>query len=70
MRFSIVPLVITFAVSAFAVPHPSNHVVHEKRQSTSSWAKRDRTHPDAVLPMRIGLTQTNLDKGHDALMRV
>jgi tripeptidyl-peptidase-1 len=48
---------------------PDTHVVHERRDFQSSrWVKRDRVAEDVILPVRIGLTQTNLDKAHDYLM--
>ncbi|KAI1455382.1 Pro-kumamolisin, activation domain-containing protein [Annulohypoxylon moriforme] len=49
----------------------SNYILHEKRDaSLSAWTKRDVVHPSAVLPMRIGLKQSNLHRGHDLLMDV
>ncbi|KAK4550782.1 Tripeptidyl-peptidase sed1 [Oleoguttula mirabilis] len=35
-----------------------------------TWAKGDRVNGDVKLPMRIGLVQSNLDKGDDYLMEV
>jgi hypothetical protein len=61
------------AVAAFAaaVPAPvSRHEIHEKRTISPDWVKRDRVHQDVKLPMRIGLTQSNLDRGYDYLMDV
>jgi tripeptidyl-peptidase-1 len=67
-------LVLQFAVLAAiaalsnAAPAPSQvrHVVHEERKMPASdWVKSTRIEADAVLPMRIGLTQTNLDRGED-----
>jgi len=49
----------------------STHVLHEKRTATSGrWEKRDRLHPDVVIPLRIGLTQSDLDTGYERLMEV
>lgn len=46
-------------------------VLHEKRDAPAlDWVKGARVERDAILPMRIALTQTNLDKGHDYLMEV
>ncbi|KAL6720032.1 Tripeptidyl-peptidase sed1 [Lecanora helva] len=60
-------LVSTFAVCALAAPAPSpafNHVLHEKRAfAPHAWEKRERVDPEQLLPVRIGLTQSNLDKG-------
>lgn len=60
------------AAVAIAFPTSSNHVVHEKRTPISykTWAKRDAVPADMSLPMRIGLKQSNLDRGHDLLMDV
>ena len=50
---------------------PSPHVVHEKRDNhPHKWVKRDRLQPNAVLPLRIGLTQNDLHLGHDYLMEM
>ncbi|OTA89598.1 hypothetical protein M434DRAFT_103855 [Hypoxylon sp. CO27-5] len=49
----------------------SDHVLHEKRETTSKvWKKRDAVSPKMSLPMRIGLKQSNLDNGHNLLMDV
>jgi tripeptidyl-peptidase-1 len=56
-------------IQAAAVPN--SHVVHEKRDATSTkWVKRGKLSPDAILAMRIGLSQRNLDVRHDLLMDV
>jgi tripeptidyl-peptidase-1 len=71
MRFSTVGLVAALAVCAAAVPSPSAPVLHEKRHYTPApWTKRDRLASDATVPVRIGLRQSNLDKGYDFLMEV
>ncbi|KAI4141846.1 MAG: hypothetical protein LQ340_007523 [Diploschistes diacapsis] len=50
---------------------PPGHSIHEKREVTSSrWVKRDRLPSDARLPIRIGLSQSNLDQAHKYLMDV
>ena len=52
-------------------PAPSSHVLHEKRDVESAqWIKLDRVDPNKVLPMRIGLIPSNMDKAHDMLMEV
>jgi tripeptidyl-peptidase-1 len=54
---------------AASLPSHATHVIHEKRQITSSqWVKRSKVPPHQVLPVRIGLAQKNLDRGHDFLM--
>ena len=54
-----------------ARPLQSERVPHEKREISSRvWVKRDRVAPDALLPMKIGLKQQNLEKGYEYLMDV
>jgi len=54
-----------------AVVIPSHHAVHEKRGNLHPrWARRDRVPPHKLLPMRIGLAQSNLDVGYEHLMEV
>ena len=54
-----------------ALPASSSHIVHERRDSLHPrWLKRDRVPSHKKLPMRIGLTQSNLDQAHDYLMDV
>lgn len=68
LKISVVA-VITAIVNA--APAPVKHVLHEERSIPSSnWIKGARIEKDAVIPMRIGLTQTNLEKGYDYLMEV
>lgn len=62
---------VALAALAGAVPAPIKHVLHEKRDRQSiDWVKGARVERDAVLPIRIGLTQNNLEKGYDLLMDV
>ena len=64
---------VVLAIVAFAngVPAGLKHAVHEKRDTPAlDWVKSARIEADAVLPMRIGLTQTNLDRGYDHVMEV
>jgi len=64
-------LIATFAYPVFCAVLPKTHVLHEKRDHVASaWVKRDRIRRDAILPIRIGLSQANLHKGHDLLMQV
>ena len=74
MKLSIPLLIGTLLLSAqsAAVPSPgSNLVLHEKRHvPPTRWIKQDRIPKNAILPVRIGLTQNNLEKGHDFLMDV
>lgn len=62
---------IAALVNVNAAPAPLRHVLHEERSTPSrDWVKGARIEKDAVIPMRIGLTQTNLDMGYDYLMEV
>jgi len=54
-----------------AVPTTQHHVVHEKRNThPAGWIRRGELNNRAVLPMRIALSQSNLDKGHNWLMDI
>jgi tripeptidyl-peptidase-1 len=57
-------------IQGAAVLH--THVLHEKRDAKvlKRWVQREKLDPSAMLPMRIGLTQKNLDLGHEFLMDV
>ncbi len=58
-------------MEAAAVPFPSSHAVHERRDYVpKTWIKRDRLDASAKLPVRISMTQSNLERGHDLLMEV
>jgi tripeptidyl-peptidase-1 len=48
---------------------PTTHVIHEKREIAPSFPRR-RVERDAVIPVRVGLRQSNLDSGHERLMDV
>jgi tripeptidyl-peptidase-1 len=68
VKFSVVAALVALVNAA---PKPMGHVVHEERTVTSrDWVKGARIEKDAIIPMRIGLTQTNLEKGYDYLMEV
>ncbi|KAI9657739.1 MAG: hypothetical protein M1821_002915 [Bathelium mastoideum] len=59
----------TAALVASAVASPFvPHVVHERRSGTPrGWTKRSHVQRNAVLPMKVGLKQSNLDRGYDYL---
>lgn len=70
MRFSNIILASFGAVAVCAAPS-SRHVLHEKRaEAPKYWERTTRLHPGAILPMRIGLTQSNLHKGDELLMEM
>ena len=74
----------TQAIAALALALPlsalpaDNYVVHETRAPTGTgpsnahlrWKRGLRADPDAIIPLRIGLAQTNLHLGHQKLMDV
>lgn len=73
----LLPIVTAAAAAAFAtlstaLPTSANHVVHEKRSGSSSWSPIEGAKPDGriTLPVRIGLTESNLHRGDGILMDV
>lgn len=75
MRVSSSAFLAALLTLAAAKPVPETHVIHEKRDvahrfTTSKWVKRDRLGHNAVLPVRVGLKQQNLDSGAEYLMDV
>lgn len=75
MRVSSSAFLATLLAVAAAKPVPETHVIHEKRDvahrfTTSKWVKRDRLGQNAVLPVRVGLKQQNLNSGAEWLMDV
>jgi tripeptidyl-peptidase-1 len=70
MRLSILFL-YAFVAGVLAIPARSGYVVHERRDVIPShWTKEKRLDGQVVLPMRIGLAQSNLDRGNGLLMEV
>ncbi|KAL4803820.1 peptidase S8/S53 domain-containing protein [Aspergillus unguis] len=64
-------LLLACALPALCFPAIGPHVLHERRDAYTSGTKVvTRLAGDKVLPVRIRLTQSNLDKGHDLLMQV
>lgn len=73
MHFQKLSALAAFAASALALSTPNNYVSHEKRsQPLKQWVKRGEVSRQAVLPMRIGLKQPNVDngKGDELLLEV
>lgn len=71
MHFFQVALLGAFTAQAAAAPFSSKHVVHERQDYIpKAWIKRSRVDAAVELPVRIGMTQSNLAKGHDLLMEV
>lgn len=63
---------LLFALSVAAAPSPrAGHVLHEKRaRDPIDWEQTRRLEADMVLPLRIGLSQTNLHRIEEILMSV
>ncbi|KUJ13826.1 uncharacterized protein LY89DRAFT_698947 [Mollisia scopiformis] len=71
MKCQLIAAIVAFGVGCHAIPTPSTHVLHEKRSSLPRlWERGGRVESDAILPVRIGLTQDNLDNGYEYLMDV
>ena len=69
MLFSLFVL-SALVTGAFAAPS-FTHVQHEERTSLPpGWEKHEKLPSSEILPMRIALTQSNLDKAYDYLMEV
>lgn len=63
--------IAAIAACSSAAPTTIRHVLHEERHAPAKdWVKGARIEKAAVLPVRIGLTQTNLENGYDHLMDV
>lgn len=64
-------IALAIAALAEAAPATIKHVLHEKRDRQSyDWVKSGRVESDAILPVRIGMSQNNLENGYDHLMEV
>ena len=69
LKLSLCLVALLELVDAIAIP--PHHEVHEKRGALHPrWTKQDRVESYKLLPMRIGLTQTNLENGYEHLMDV
>ena len=62
-------LLIASSLVAEGIAAPASHVVHEKRERALDLPRR-RVDPDALIPIRVGLRQSNLQSGYDRLMGV
>ncbi|KAL9080561.1 MAG: hypothetical protein Q9157_000703 [Trypethelium eluteriae] len=71
MKLPLITAAMAVATLAQAAVLDIPHVLHEKRSvPTRHWTKREALKREAVLPMRIGMTQSNLDQGDALLMKV
>lgn len=68
MQLTFAAALAVLAFTASAAPTVSNHVVHEKRAAATSWIRRRAVPAGQLLPVRIGMTQRNLDIVHDMMM--
>jgi len=76
------PLFVNIAACALAIaqicaalPSSATYVMHEQRSALADGGlqtiqKRSKLPNGHILPMRIGLTQSGLEEGHDWLMDV
>ena len=68
MFFLKIASVSALTALAVAAPSPARHVLHEKRnRPATDWVKGSRIEGSAILPIRIGLTQSNLPNGPEVL---
>ena len=66
----LLPAFAAFIAATSAFP-TYNHVVHEKRDHLpAKWAKKAKMDSRAVLPVRVGLKQRNLERAHEYLDEV
>jgi tripeptidyl-peptidase-1 len=64
-------LLLGATAAVMAMPAPHDYVVHERRDNIpNSWIQSKKLDGSTTLPVRIGLTQSNLDRGHDLLMEM
>ncbi|OIW31229.1 Pro-kumamolisin [Coniochaeta ligniaria NRRL 30616] len=66
-------LIATLAVAVDAKPlrRATKHVVHEEKPAARrNWFKTSRLHQSKILPVRIGLTQKNLDRAEEFIYGV
>jgi len=71
MAYKLLLCILALVAVLDAIAIPPHHEVHEKRDRLHPrWTKLDRVEPQKWFQMRIGLTQTNLEKGYDHIMDV
>lgn len=63
-------VLVSLAAGALAAPTPSfgRPVIHEKRSGLVKHKRGNRVNEDAVIPIRIGLKQSNIEHGYDFVM--
>ena len=72
MKFAKLSVLCGLAALASAIPASKKYVVHEKRSATTSWTPKNGAKVDGRinLPVRIGLTESNLHLGDNMLIGV
>ncbi|KAL7945381.1 peptidase S8/S53 domain-containing protein [Trichoderma barbatum] len=73
MKKSVTAAIVAALLSVVAARvAPSDHVRHEVRGKhlDSHWTKENRIEGAIIVPVRVGLTQSNLDKGEAMLMNI
>ncbi|KAG8534297.1 uncharacterized protein KY384_001141 [Bacidia gigantensis] len=72
MRSALFAATASLLAIASGLPASKNYVVHEKRSEASSWAPVKDAKPDGriIVPVRIGLTESNLHLGDHILNEV
>jgi tripeptidyl-peptidase-1 len=73
MRSSIFVATAACFTACLAAPTADNHsfVLHEKRNGAPhQWTKRTRAYAEEILPVRIGLVQSNLHKAEEYILDV
>jgi tripeptidyl-peptidase-1 len=72
LSFGSVLCLISCFSGAFALPKTTgSFVLHEKREAISqTWTKISRAHPSEMLPVKIGLTQSNQHRAEEYLLDV
>ena len=74
MRRSILLAAVAGFLTCSAAPTENakrNFVLHEKRDGAPhQWTRRNRAHAAEILPVRIGLVQSNLHKAEEYMLDV
>ena len=69
LRLFVVSVLALCAASVSISPF-GRHQVHEQRHPQTRWQKISRASPEQIVPVSIGLTQQNLDRGEQWLYEV
>lgn len=69
-RFCAVASFALLLLQACAEPSTLQYILHERRDGSIGSVKRVKLGDNMILPIRIGLVQSNLNNGDDLLMEV